>query len=120
MVKADAKLQVAWGVVLEPRTAASPDSQGDWYDVDDIRKAAHGFMANLAAGRAGSSLMHAGESVGEIVESYIAPCDLQLGDELVTAGSWIAGVHYPDSDIWADVEKGTFGAFSIGGHGTRT
>ena len=90
IVKADAKLQICWGVVLEPRSAADPDSQGDWYLEEDVRKAAHRFMANLAAGRAGSSLMHDGESIGSIVESFIAPCDLTLGTELVKAGSWVA------------------------------
>jgi hypothetical protein len=120
IVKADARLQIAWGVVLEPRTASDPDSQGDWYDETDVRKAAHGFMANLAAGRAGSTLMHEGDSIGRVVESFIAPMDMQLGDELVKAGSWVAGIHYSDSAVWSEVEKGALGAFSIGGHGTRS
>lgn len=119
VIQKDARQQVAWGVVLEPRTAADPDLQGDWYSGEQIAKAAHGFLAKLAGGRAGADLMHDGRRVGVIVESYIAPADMQLGDQFVPAGSWIAGVHYPDPDVWDLVEKGLLGAFSVGGHGRR-
>lgn len=121
IVKADAAAQIAYGVVLEPRTEDNPDSQGDWYDATDIAKAAHGFLARLAKSDAGADLMHEGdELVGTVVESFLAPCDLLMGDQVVKAASWVAGVHYPDPEIWDLVVKGELAAFSVGGSGKRT
>lgn len=121
IVKADARLQIVYGVVLEPRTEDNPDSQGDYYDAEDVRKAGHGFMARLAKGAAGADLMHEGEElIGVVVETYLAPCDMQLGDQDIKAGSWVAGIHYPNPEIWALVEKGELAAFSVGGTGKRT
>ena len=120
IVKADAKAQIAVSVVLEPRTEENPDTQGDWYTAEDIAKAAHRFMVNLAKGNAGADLLHTEEPlVGEIVESFLAPCDFPLGDQVVPAGAWVAAVHYPDAEIWQLVEKGELGAFSVGGSGKR-
>lgn len=127
IAKSDHVQQVAYGVVLEPRTADSPDSQGDWYTAADVEAAAHGFLEAIAKGEGGADLMHAadgeGPLVGEVVESYIAPVDFTWGEgdalELVRAGSWVMGVHYPDPEIWSRVEKGELGAFSVWGSGTR-
>jgi hypothetical protein len=127
IVKNDTARQIAYGVVLEPRTVDNPDGQGDWYTAEDIEKAAHGFLAVLAAGTGGADLMHAedgeGPLVGIPVESYIAPVDFTWGEgdrlEVVKAGSWVMGCHYPDAAIWAGVVKGELGAFSVWGSGWR-
>jgi hypothetical protein len=127
IVKNDGARQIAYGVVLEPRTADNPDTQGDWYTAEDIELAAHGFLAAVAKGDGGADLMHQddgeGPLVGIPVESYIAPVDFTWGDgdrlELVKAGSWVMGVHYPDAEIWAGVVKGDLDAFSIWGAGKR-
>lgn len=127
IAKVDAARQIAYGVVLEPRTAANPDTQGDWYTADDIEKACHSFGEHLAKGEGGADLMHAdagdGPLIGFPVESYIAPVDFTWGEgdrfEIVKAGSWVMGVRYPDPEIWAAVEKRELGAFSVWGSGWR-
>lgn len=124
IVKSDATRQLAYGVVLEPRTADNPDTQGDWYTAEDIEKAAHGFLERVAKGEAWGDLMHDDVSqIGYPVESYIAPIDFVLGDgakvEVVKAGSWVIGMHYPDPAIWDLVQKGELAAFSVAGSGTR-
>lgn len=121
IAKADAARQIAYSVVLEPCTAETTiDTQGDWYTAEDIELAAHGFLANVAKGVGGSGLMHAGsELVGYPVESYIAPIDFQLGDQVVKAGSWVVGIHYPDPAVWDDVVKGKYAALSVQGRGVR-
>lgn len=120
IVKADAPRQIAYGVVLEPRTAADPDTQGDWYTVDDIEKAAHGFLLGVAKGVAWGDQMHDDVSqVGYPVESFIAPVDFTAGDQVIKAGSWVIGMHYPDPQIWDLVAKGELAAFSVGGSGKR-
>jgi len=120
IAKADSKRRIAVGVVLEPRTADNPDTQGDWYTTEDVELAAHGFMASVAKGEAFGDLMHDGTSrVGIPVESYLAPVDFRLGDQEVPAGAWVMAMHFPDDEIWGLVEKGEYAAFSIGGHGRR-
>jgi hypothetical protein len=127
IVKNDATRQIAYGVVLEPRTADNPDTQGDWYTADDIERAAHGFLETVAKGDGGADLMHLeggeGPLIGYPVESFIAPVDFTWGSgdrlEVVKAGSWVMGVHYPDPAIWAAVAKGELGAFSVFGSGKR-
>lgn len=121
IAKADEDRQIAYGVVLEPCTAETTiDTQGDWYTAEDIELAAHGFMAAVAKGIGGSGLMHSGaELIGYPVETFIAPVDFQLGDDIVKAGSWVLGVHYPDPEIWAGIRKGKYAAFSVQGRGVR-
>ena len=73
IVKADPVRQIAYGVVLEPRTADNPDSQGDWYTAADIEKAAHGFLEAVAKGEGGIDLMHANNCGRERLERAHAP-----------------------------------------------
>lgn len=121
IVKADPTRQIAYSVVLEPCTAETTiDSQGDYYSAEDIELACHGFAAAVAKGAGGSGLMHLGdELIGIPVENFIAPVDFVLGDDIVKAGSWVVGMHYPDPAIWADVVKGKYGALSVQGRGVR-
>lgn len=121
IAKADATRQIAYSVVLEPCGPDDTiDSQGDWYTAEDIELAAHHFMASVAKGRGGSGLLHIGEElVGYPVESFIAPVDFRLGDDVVKAGAWVVGMHYPDPAIWADIVKGKYAAFSVQGRGVR-
>lgn len=127
IVKADTPRQIAYGVVLEPRTAADPDTQGDWYTAEDIEAAAHSFMEAVAKGEGGADLMHQDEGSGPLigfpVESFIAPVDFAWGAgdrmEVVKAGSWVMGIRYPDPAIWDQVQKGELGAFSVWGAGKR-
>lgn len=121
IAKADEARQIAYSVVLEPcGPDTTLDTQGDWYTPDDIELAAHGFLAKVATGAGGSGLLHLGdELIGYPVESFIAPIDFQLGDDVVKAGSWVIGMHYPDPAIWADIVKGKYAAFSVQGRGVR-
>lgn len=128
IVKSEEVRQIAYGVVLEPCTAETTrDTQGDWYTAEDVERAAHGFLERVAKGEGGADLMHledgAGPLIGYPVESFIAPIDFVWGDgdrvEIVKAGSWVMGVHYPDPEIWSAIVKGELGAFSVWGQGTR-
>lgn len=121
IAKSDESRQIAYSVVLEPCTAETTiDTEGDYYDAADIELAAHGFLANVSKGAGGSGVMHLGaEIVGYPVESFIAPVDYVLGDQIVKAGSWVVGMHYPDPAIWADVVKGRYAALSVQGRGVR-
>jgi hypothetical protein len=127
IAKVDVVRQIAYGVVLEPRTEANPDTQGDWYTAADIEKACHSFLEAVSKGEGGADLMHADDGQGELigfpVETYIAPVDFAWGEgdrtEIVKAGSWVMGCRYPDPAIWDQVVKGELGAFSVWGSGWR-
>jgi len=120
IVKTDSARQIAVGVVLEPRLESDPDTQGDWYTAEDVELAAHGFMAEVSKGEGFGDLMHDETTrAGYPVESYIAPVEFTLGDQLVKVGSWVMAMHYPDPEIWDRIVKGELNAFSVGGQGTR-
>jgi cation transport regulator ChaB len=120
IAKAEASRHIAYGVVLEPRTADNPDSQGDWYTAEDVELAAYDFLLAVASGNAWGDLMHDEVSkVGWPVESYIAPVAFDLGGQAVPAGAWVMAMHFPDDEIWERIVKGELAAFSVGGRGTR-
>lgn len=120
IAKRDTVHQVAYGVVLEPRGPENPDAQGDWYTEDDVREACWSHSDSVAKGDGLGDVMHDGTTLGGWPrESWIAPEDFTLGDQVVKAGSWVMGMHYPDPAIWARVEKGELPAFSVFGTGVR-
>lgn len=84
--------RVVIGVALEPGKAASPEA---------IRKAAFAFMAGerkiTAFGKAADV---------RVVESYIAPRDLSVEGQRVSAGSWVLGLRVRDESLWSKVRSG--------------
>lgn len=111
--KANEEQQTVTGVVLRPEIT---DAQGDIYDSDVIRKAAHEFLANYNRGTK-LGLQHKEFKTGRfaLVESYLAPMDFALGTSLVHSGSWVMTVKVLDPKIWALVKSGKIAGFSIGG-----
>lgn len=103
------------GIVLEPETE---DSQGDIYSADEVRKAAHDFMANFQ----NIGLMHRTIINGkaQILESYLAPATFKIDGQSVKKGTWCFGVRVSDDDLWAEVKDGGLTGFSIGGSAVRT
>lgn len=120
IAKADDEQRIAYGVILEPRGPDDPDTQGDYYDAPAVAKGCHGFNLRQALGQAWGDLLHDGiTKAGYLVESYIAPVDFQLGDQLVKSGSWVGGMYVPEDEHWALVKSGVLATFSVGGTGTR-
>ncbi len=103
------------GVVLEPETV---DSQGDIYSADEIRKSAHLFMQDF--GNIG--LQHEGHinDKAKILESYVAPAQFILNDQIIKKGTWMLGARILDDDLWQAIKKGEITGWSIGGSAVRT
>lgn len=110
--KMDEERQIVYGVVLEPHTR---DLQGDVLTIDTIEIAAHNYLATSRT--VGDS--HSGPAAAEVVESYLAPADYDLGGHRITKGTWVMGVHILDPELWESVKRGDFTGFSIGGSGER-
>jgi DNA adenine methylase len=100
--------------VLEPETI---DAQEDIYSSAEIRGAAHRFMEDFQD----VGLMHKMRVNGavKIVESYLAPSDLKVGDTAIKKGTWLLGVRVLSDTLWKDVQEGRLTGFSIGGSARR-
>ncbi len=102
------------GIVLEPEVV---DAQGDIYSAEEIRQAAHKFMEDFG----GLGLMHryrVNDQV-KIAESYLAPGDFSIGEQMVRKGTWLLGVHVLSDELWGEVKDGSLSGFSIGGTAVR-
>lgn len=105
--------QFVLGIVLEPEVR---DSQGDIYSADEVEEAAHDFMASSQK----VGLMHKQLLDGAtVVESYIAPVDMEIDGEVVKKGTWLMGIHVSNETVWADIKAGRLTGLSIGGSALR-
>ena len=107
--KADKARQIVYGIVYEPDVA---DAQNDEANAEEIEKAAHDFLANSRI----IKLMHKGRKVSaEVIESYIAPDDLTIGEQSIKKGSWVIATHVSDAKIWKAIVDGELTGFSMAG-----
>jgi len=102
------------GIVLEPETV---DAQGDIYSAAEIRKAAHRFMEEFG----GLGLQHQVRVNGrvKVLESYLAPQDLDIDGTAVKGGTWLLAVRVLDDELWSMVREGQLTGLSIGGTARR-
>ncbi len=52
----------------------------------------------------------------KVVESYVAPQDIEIEDVKVKKGSWIIAVKIIDDTLWDAIKEGEFTGFSLGGY----
>lgn len=118
--KLDEEKRIVYGPVLEPGVE---DAQGDIVSKEEIRKAAHNFMRKVGMAEAGADgVMHKGRvgvDAAYLVESWLQDGDTKHGEQSITDGTWMIGVHVPDDELWGLVKSGEFTGFSIGGQGMR-
>lgn len=110
--KEDEEKRIVYGVVLEPDTE---DTQGDVISIDEIEKAAHFYMINSRVVGA----RHKREMEAKVIESYLAPDDLEINGEKIKKGSWVLGVHIIDPIEWVTVKSDGYTGFSVGGWALR-
>lgn len=110
LLKRDEAQQIVYGVVYEPDVV---DAHGDFMDAGEIEKAAHVFLKEF---RNIDKQHDFTSKVGEVIESYIAPADFELGGQTVTKGTWMMAVKVVD-DVWTGIQKGEFTGFSLAGYG---
>jgi hypothetical protein len=89
------------------------DLHGDIYSEEEVRKACHSFNQHSMK----ANLCHLVETNGfSIVESYITPADIVIGDKSVTKGTWLSVLQFHDEELWNGVKEGKFVNVSIGAH----
>lgn len=115
-------------LVLEPTDGGDgapmkPDTQGDIYSADDVRKAAHAWMEFHGAIDLNHSWKALGKEKVRVLESFLAPATFECGEGeskyKVLKGTWMLGVRVVDDDLWKGVKGGEIGAYSIGGTAVR-
>jgi hypothetical protein len=94
---------------------------GDRMTPEDIEYTAHGYMQH--ARMVGSE--HEREILADVVESFIAPQDLQFrggpyGDQDIPRGSWMVGIKVHDDEEWDKAKRGEYTGVSTGGFGSRS
>lgn len=112
IVKVDAETHYITGIAYEPLTE---DAHGNFMTEPEIRKAAYWFAKNGDK----VDLQHSFEKAEglAVVENYVAPCDMTIGETPVVKGTWIITVECTNNDVWASVQKGELTGFSMGGVG---
>ncbi|MDV6367387.1 XkdF-like putative serine protease domain-containing protein [Bacillus cereus] len=109
VIKSDDEAErLVYGIVYEPDTI---DAHGDFADAKTIEKAAHEFMLKYRQIDKNHDFV---AGVGEVVESYIAPADMELNGETVKKGTWILTTK-ADEETWEAVKEGEFQGYSLAG-----
>ena len=119
ILKADKEKRLVYGIVLEPGTPRRTDSQGDFIKAEEIEEACHDFMARWKEQKAAIGRQHKEPLAADIVECYLAPQDMNMGENPVKKGSWVLAVKVNDDQAWSDVKAGRLTGYSIGGWGER-
>ena len=112
IVNADADSHYITGIVYEPLTE---DAHGNYMTEQEITKAAYWFAKNGNQ----VDVQHSFEPLEKaaVVESYVAPCDMSVGEQAIKKGTWMMTVEVDDPDIFEKVQKGEITGFSMGGVG---
>lgn len=108
VTKADDPQKLVYGVVYEPDVE---DAHGDYMDADTIEKAAHSFMEDYQQIDKQHDFT---TNAGKVVESYVAPVDMTIGDTAITKGTWVL-VTKANDELWEDIQKGEFTGYSLAG-----
>jgi uracil-DNA glycosylase family 4 len=112
ILKADGEKRIVYGIVMEPNIL---DAHADYTSTTEIEQAAHVYLTNSRT----VGDQHRTKADADVVESYIAPQQLVIGEQRVAAGSWVMGVKVHDEELWNGVKAGTYTGFSIGGFAHR-
>lgn len=109
LCSAPGEKQVIWYLVAEPDVI---DMQGHKISRDEIEDACHRFMLGPRDVRMDHGELITGKA--QVVESAIAPCGMETFqgqplDAPIIAGSWFAGIYYPDAALWASLRDTSHG-----------
>lgn len=107
----DELMQVTY-VVLQPGI----DGHGDYFSKEEIRKAKESFNKVLVQKNM-SNLFHIMKTSSfDIIESYLAPCNMEFQGNPVEEGSWLCTlqVNKGFEDLWEGIKNGDFVGVSIG------
>jgi hypothetical protein len=104
----DEELKQATFIVMVPDEA---DAHGDITSEEEVRKACHNFNKYSMQ----ANLFHLVKTdTFEFAESYLAPVDMVIGDNIVQKGTWLCTVQCLDDGLWELIKSGEVCGVSIG------
>ena len=107
------KRQATFLAMMAYRDDTEFDLHKDTFDAEEVAKGCHSFNTTCMKTNLGHLVM-VGDSVATILESYLAPVDMQLGDQFITKGSWLQVWQFANDNIWEGVKKGYWTGISPG------
>ncbi|MCU5414627.1 XkdF-like putative serine protease domain-containing protein [Bacillus wiedmannii] len=110
----DEDQKLVYGIVYSPGNAedsSTHDAHGDFMTAEDIEKSAHNFIAKY---RNIDTQHDFNAGAGEVVESYVAPVDMDINGETITKGTWVLVTKATD-EIWKDIKDGKMTGYSLAG-----
>jgi hypothetical protein len=112
ILKADNESHFVTGIVYEPMVE---DTDGDYMTAEEIEKAAHWFMKHGGD----VDIQHCFQKAEDVdvVESFVAKCDMEMEGQKVSKGTWIMTMEVTDAAVWDSITKGEITGFSMGGIG---
>lgn len=116
--KVDAEKRQVFGwasVVTDESGAAIVDKQGDIIPVDELERAAYGYVLKSREG----ADMHERRAVSDLIESVVLTAEKReaMGVPAGPCGWWV-GYQVQDAEAWAAIKSGDRSEFSIGGRAT--
>jgi hypothetical protein len=90
------------------------DLHFDYVSAEDVRLAKESFNRQLRKARM-SNLYHLVQTDSfDILESYLAPCDMVLSGHLVRKGTWLVTLSIEDDKLWDMIVNDEITGVSIG------
>ena len=114
VLKSLSKDGVAYGIVYSPYEV---DSQGEWSDEEEIKKAAHNFMKNKNIANIDTEHSFMNEKAF-VCESWI----IKSYDDIFpnSRGSWAVGIKIDDDELKELITKGQITGLSMAGFAKKT
>jgi hypothetical protein len=113
----DQRLVFGWASVIENEDGTPlEDLQGDTIAADELEKAAYRFVLDS---RKAGEMHERTEGIGRLVESFVVTPEKADALGLAKRSGWWVGFKIDDDSTWAEVKKGNFRMFSIGGRAVR-
>jgi len=115
LISKDKAGKEVFGIVLVPDVE---DGEGDSFTKAAVEDACYKFNKDFM----NQSYRHSyylSKDETSIIESYIAPCDMKIGDKEVKEGTWLMRSEIKDDGLRKEVLDGKIKGFSIGGFGVE-
>ncbi len=109
-IKSEDEKRLVWAVVMKPHYV---DDERQWASPDEIMNTAHKFM--LKGPKVYLEHMKDVSDQAKVVQSWILPEDLEVGDRTIPAGSWCIVLHILNDVLWQRVKSGLLKGVSIRG-----
>lgn len=107
------KRQALFVALMAYKDETGFDLHGDTYDAEEVEKACHSYNTSCMKTNLGHLVM-VDDELCSVIESYIAPVDMQIGDQYVTKGSWLQVWQFAEGPLWEGVKSGEWSGISIG------